>query len=235
MQWEAAIDLLWSQSRIGADLNCASYAACISACANAGEWVPACQILEDLLASKAKLDAFPFSAAIAACSRQWEVATSILEEMPLHRVTKDSVCYTAAISTCANSNEWRIALELLRKMLAEDLQANAFTYSAAMNACELTGHWEEALDLLHDMQHRKVLEDGMHVGAVTGAVLRRLGRAAAVDCLTAICGDSAESRGDTRSVNVKLELCGVKVICNADGLVAVSKPSGVLTEDVLLD
>ena len=232
-EWEAAIDLLTSHR--GA--NAVSYAACISACEKASQWVVACALLRDLLGTKVELDVFPFGAAIAACSRsgEWQVALNLLNEMPRQKISGNGICYTAAIAACAG-NEWRGALELFGTMLAKTLEVNDFTYNAAMSACEVAGRWEESLILLKQMLNQKLPADGMHVGALVGATLRRQGRAVAVDRLKNVFGKDADASPlfSFLPPPKAVEWHGDEVLCSVEGLVAVNKASGTLTENVQL-
>ncbi|CAJ1339702.1 unnamed protein product, partial [Effrenium voratum] len=227
-RWQVALALLSQIESSGLELSSISVGAAISACEKAGQWQAACAVLDGFLLRALQLDTVPFSAAIAATARsaQWRAAQQLLREMDRRVLCKDTVACTAAISCFAAAGHWAEALEVLAAMDAPDI----FTFSSALSACHLAGRWAEARSLLRQIDGRRLHADGMHVGCFLGAVQRATGAKAAFRELRRLRRTWPQEEAKSAS---GLELPCAPVISTSPGLVAVNKPSGALTEDVI--
>ncbi|CAK9095803.1 unnamed protein product [Durusdinium trenchii] len=233
-RWEVALGLLWGMDALSVRRSSVSFAAAISACEKAQEWPAAVEVLEQFLCSRVEVDRIPFGAAIAACSRsgQWLVAEAILRDMCFQKLPKDVISCTAAIAACANSAQWTRALKFMEEMVTETVHPDESTYGSALSACYLAGRWQEGLELLDEMKRADFAVDGMHIGSVVGAVLRNLGRSAAVAWLKTLREGPEEA--PQPGIQLGEIIGGSPVISASYGLVILNKPAGERTEDVQL-
>ncbi|CAE8581649.1 unnamed protein product, partial [Polarella glacialis] len=152
-------------------LNTIHYNAALSACAKAGKWNMALELLAIMSEVRIARNARSFSSAITACSKvgQWSVSVALLGEMADGRVPADQIVYNSLISSCAKAGRWSTALEMLAAMVGAKLQADAISYNTAISACSAGGEWVAALGLLAAMAEAQIPRDAFTYSSLMAA------------------------------------------------------------------
>ena len=235
--WSLAVNFLASMEEDQIQTNLVTFSSAISACER-GEWTWALELLEKMSEKVLWPDAIAFSAGISACGKadQWEEVLGSIEIVFGLGARQKSLILVKLVNCFQKSLPCAKALNLFAEMQSRDIRGDSISLMAAMSACEVAGRWEESLILLKQMLNQKLPADGMHVGALVGATLRRQGRAVAVDRLKNVFGKDADASPlfSFLPPPKAVEWHGDEVLCSVEGLVAVNKRSGMVTEDVQL-
>ena len=175
-----------SSPNAGPNLVC--YNAAMAACARAGEWGPALDLLKEM-EERGIFDTVSFNCAMHACrgQGQWRKATSILGRM----------LNGEAVRGAAGGVE--------RTLPAPD----AYSFTSAITACGAVGQADRAVELLHDMNAAGVAPTVVVFNAVIAAVARSINRSAVSSAFSsgvsgAVSGaDSGNVSGDVSGKNVE--------------------------------
>ena len=184
--------------------NVASFSTVMSACARAGKWEAALQLLTDLQlaqddksrdgASKdgIKVDKIAFSACITACEKggRWKEALRILQMAKSAGVVLDTISYSAAISACEKCGQWEAAVDLLQQLKEAGLRPDTIAYNATLAAVATAGEWKVATKLLADMKDERVKCTAVTLNAAVRACERSGQYQHAINLLTRYGGNT---------------------------------------------
>jgi pentatricopeptide repeat protein len=129
-----------------------SYNAVIGACASAGKWKEALDVLDECNNEPGvEPNIYIYTNAIRACAKagKTQLALSLLENVKEKGLPVDSYCYTAAIDACSKGRQWKKALELFDEMEEKGIVPTQVTYSVTISALGNGRQWERALSLLN--------------------------------------------------------------------------------------
>lgn len=161
-----------SSSPSGCDPDIQTINTVMSACAKAGNWQLALEVMET---GRRQDGLHPtrvtYNTAISACGRggEGDRAVRLLREMRLDGLVPNAISYNSAIAACAVNGQWRRALSLLAEMEAggtgggegEDGRAagpspDGYSFSSAIAACGRGGQWPLAVGLLSAMRRKGI-------------------------------------------------------------------------------
>eukprot|EP00611_Tribonema_gayanum_P029574 TRINITY_DN7957_c0_g1_i2.p1 TRINITY_DN7957_c0_g1~~TRINITY_DN7957_c0_g1_i2.p1 ORF type:complete len:566 (-),score=111.39 TRINITY_DN7957_c0_g1_i2:274-1971(-) len=146
------------QTEGGVQPNLHVYNSCISACAKAGQWKAALQLLEDMTTNRVQPDVITYGAALDALGRagddQSEKALGLLRGMSKHGIRPDLICYSSAAHACAKGGRYKVALQLLEEMTLQGLQPDATIINTTMAACAKAGQASTAMKLLDQLRQQ---------------------------------------------------------------------------------
>ncbi|CAK9014811.1 unnamed protein product [Durusdinium trenchii] len=152
--WRRALSGLWQMKATEV-----SYNAVISACATAGEWLWAFQLLEHRSASSGLgASDVGLNAALNACEKStcWMQALSLLSS---YEASADVISYSSCISSLEKALQWQKALELFLGMEGREITRNVICCNALISACEKSEHWSMALGVCAAMDERHLEMD----------------------------------------------------------------------------
>ena len=129
------------------------YNSLLAACASAGQWRPAVELLGRMSALSLEMDIFSLSSTINACEKggEWQRALHLCTIIPRLHLAPNVVAVSSAMSACAKASRWQLSLLLLRSMSELRVQPNAFSFSAVMAGCQRVSSWHQSLYLLSRM------------------------------------------------------------------------------------
>jgi len=129
-----------------------SYNAVIGACASAGKWKEALDVLDECYNEPdVEPNIYIYTNAIRACAKAGKTqrALSLLDIVKEKGLPVDSYCYTAAIDACSKGKQWKKALDLFDEMEEKGIVPTQVTYSVTISALGNGLQWERALSLLN--------------------------------------------------------------------------------------
>jgi pentatricopeptide repeat protein len=129
-----------------------SYNAVIGACASAGKWKEALDVLDECYNEPGvEPNIYIYTNAIRACAKAGKTqrALSLLDIVKEKSLPVDSYCYTAVIDACSKGRQWKKALELFDEMEEKGIVPTQVTYSVTISALGNGLQWEQALSLLN--------------------------------------------------------------------------------------
>lgn len=244
-QWPWALRLLTEMHQRGLLLDMISLSTAISACEKGGRWEMALGKLVDMERQQLEPNVITYNSAISACDKgeQWDLALGLLVGMDPQGLKPDTIGYSAVVAACARCAQWERALEVAADMSKDNLKHDAISYRALIGACERAENWAWALALFEEMRTRSIETNGMDYGAVI-SIAKSTGQWLAARMLlsqartTWIAADKRHRIVDGNTVVDSggaslLPSTHVEIVCERQGIVAVSKPSGVSTDDLL--
>ena len=88
--------------------NVPTYSAVISACAQAGQWETALQLLRAIYDAQLAPDLIVYNAAIAACEKgeRWGMAVTLLDELRQRKHQPSIVTFNSMLSACSRGQQW---------------------------------------------------------------------------------------------------------------------------------
>ncbi|CAM9627517.1 unnamed protein product, partial [Hapterophycus canaliculatus] len=166
-----------SSSSSGCDPDIQTINTVMSACAKAGSWELALDVMEK---GRRQDGLHPtrvtYNTAISACGRGGEAdrAVRLLREMRADGLAPNAISFNSAIAACAVNGQWRRALSLLAEM--EEAAAavdgggaeeggegrvagpspDGYSFSSAITACGRGGQWSLAVGLLSAMRRKGI-------------------------------------------------------------------------------
>ena len=129
-----------------------SYNAVIGACASAGKWKEALDVLDECYNEPGvEPNIYIYTNAIRACAKAGKTqrALSLLDIVKEKGLPVDSYCYTAVIDACSKGRQWKKALEIFDEMEEKGIVPTQVTYSVTISALGNGLQWERALSLLN--------------------------------------------------------------------------------------
>jgi pentatricopeptide repeat protein len=143
------------------------YTAAIEACANAGMWKKALELLGEMEKEGIAPSEVTYSVTITACGNggEWHKALELVEIMREKSMPINLYVYNAAITAVSKAAKqlsktgqcdgqlWKEAMSLLDHMRNDGIEPDGFSFSSAISCCGSEGRWEEALQLLDLMQN----------------------------------------------------------------------------------
>ncbi|CAK9111785.1 unnamed protein product [Durusdinium trenchii] len=224
-QWELALSTL-REASIQYMPDTISFSAAITALEKGCQWEMALNILRRMPEASAEPNLVSFNAAISACEKgwQWEHAMQIFGRLPDLNLTPDLITYNATVAACEKGAQWLLAMDLLFKMYLGRQLPDDISFNSATIACEKAGAWQATLDILELMLKVQILPDAVFAGSATSAFRAALGPAKAMILL--------------RSLRPFWQRCNArgpqsKALATSSGVIAISKPAGVTTEDLV--
>lgn len=154
-RWRKALDVLDGRRRRGGvipNVHCVTDA--LSACANAGQWERALELLTEAQGWGFEGNTISYNVVLNGFDKGGlsESALKTFREMETLGVPGDAFTYKSAITACGNGGQWERALGLLKEMRSAGVTANSFCYNSAMAACAKAGKCRQALALLREMR-----------------------------------------------------------------------------------
>lgn len=170
-------------------INVVGYNAALSACARAGEWQSAVQLLENMTSPNSLVvpDQVTYGTILAACesSQQWQLVLTYAEEMQSRHLPLDGMSLTSCLKACQQLGFAQKALEYLEQMkhLSPGQQErmtqgrhykgarpvlqgpDSVAYRLAISACARGGAWQDGILLLQEMPCPDVVA---YTAAITG-------------------------------------------------------------------
>ncbi|CAE7247893.1 unnamed protein product [Symbiodinium sp. CCMP2592] len=256
--WEAALQLLAAMACDTVQRNTITFNSAITACSRAQRWQLVTQLLLDMSKDQLQRDTITYSAVISACekAKQWLLAMDFFQKMEVAQIRKNTVTVNAMLSACGKGSAWGIALQILQEMT---VPATHITYASILSTCGQQAKWEHTLAMIKTMARSCFMANGVEAGSAIAALQGELGFERAADLLKALRGayfgssgwqdifgcarhgadfgpiaEMSEYREDFAAMRSRLpRLPSLTLLYQSDGLVAVSKPAGFSTEDVL--
>ncbi|CAJ1342757.1 unnamed protein product [Effrenium voratum] len=222
--WPWAMDLLRQMHDLQLAPDVYTFSAALSSLAAAGRWQPALQLLQAMREAKVWPNAVSYGAAMSACDKggQWELVLQLLQEMPANKLAPDTICKSSAVSACASSLRWQRALALLPK------QEDYYSYSSAINACARASSWPQALQLASRLQSQQLPPNGIMWGAILSVMPDAEAQLSRLRALWV----GKEPPGPPLPL-AGTDLAGVRCLRCEAGLLAVDKPAGLTSEQVI--
>ncbi|CAE8604879.1 unnamed protein product [Polarella glacialis] len=196
--WPSALALLTQPSAPPLQPSLVLFGVAQRACARAGCWVLAFELLAAARHSGLKPDEVAFTAAVGSaalrplggeegilrgpgnsptCSRgaPWQIAARLLlKEMRIQILRPNAISFGKVIAQCAGSFCWAAAISVLWCMVAMSVRANAIPFAAAIGSCEHDAQWRRALQLLHVMRGSRLQPDNVAQGSAANACEKAL-------------------------------------------------------------
>jgi len=159
--WKHAMRLTAEMWEKGILPSATTYAAAITACAEAYQYEAAMGLLEQAQERGVQRNVDVYNAGIAACAaaRRMEPALSLLGEMKAVGVEPTAATYHSVIAACQRSKAWRPAVRLLEEMQQRGLTPDLDTFNAAILVCARQQQWEQVKALLEDMGEAQLTPD----------------------------------------------------------------------------
>eukprot|EP00439_Symbiodinium_sp_Y106_P001226 s7151_g1.t1 len=227
--WHQALHLA-SLLQEGMAPDVVTYGALTNALAEGTQWQLALAVLADMHGFP---DSACFSAALTACEHAacWRAGLQLLEDMVVARVFDEIAC-TLGISMCHKAGEWRSALAVFNGLIKKQVSPGEANFGAALMACADGGAWVCAVTLLDAMMEQKLTPDCWAAGSAAHAVGQRLGPEAAYEIL-----EKFRDRWQTKHSSIDAwqlaSTIQAKVLNLASGVIALEKPAGIRTEDLV--
>eukprot|EP00439_Symbiodinium_sp_Y106_P042559 s3451_g5.t1 len=256
--WEAALQLLAAMACDTVQRNTITFNSAITACSRAQRWQLVTQLLRDMSKDQLQRNTITYSAVISACekSKQWLLAMDFFQKMEVAQIRKNTVTVNAMLSACGKGSAWGTALQILQEMT---VPATHITYASILSTCGQQAKWEHTLAMIKTMARSRFMATGVEAGSAIAALQGEVGFERAADLLKALRGayfgssgwqdifgcarhgaafgpiaEMSEYREDLTAMRSKLSrLPSLTLLYQSGGLVAVSKPAGFSTEDVL--
>ncbi|CAE7909584.1 rluD, partial [Symbiodinium sp. KB8] len=140
----------------------------------------------------------------------------------------DVISFNCLIGTCHLAGRWDLSLHFLSAMQPSALAPDRSSYTEAAGACEKSSQWQHALEVLSSALSQQLVPDGTCVGAVAGALRSAKGEDAALGVLQQL-----RKRWSPQNAEPENFGGGIPVIAKRPGVLVVSKPEGLSTEDML--
>ncbi|CAJ1404314.1 unnamed protein product [Effrenium voratum] len=222
-EWQRALGLASSMGSLKLEQDTVTSGAVISALAEGSQWT---QSLACLTAMGGGMDPACWCAAMSACERasHWQESLLLLEEMTSRR-KGDEVSCTVAMSACKGN--WQLALLVFADVVASKVVPSAANFGAAVAVCSEQGAWASALAMLENMLTLQLTPDPWVAGSTASALREACGAEAAWDVLNSVRGVWNED-----GVCPEDQVPDAEVIQRGAGVVALSKVSGLRTEDL---
>jgi len=170
--YEQALQLL---EEAGNDLNVVGYNAALSACARAGQWESAIELLEKMeVSSEVVPDAVTYGTILAACEsgKQWHLVLKYAQRLQERNLSLDGLSLTSVLHACQQLGMAKEALRYLEIMKSSSMEQqervtsgwqrkgvrqplkgpDAVAYRLVISACARGGLWEEGLRLLQELR-----------------------------------------------------------------------------------
>ena len=189
-----ALELLAEAAAKELSMNVVGYNAALSACARAGQWEPAIQLLRDMEESCTpqipKPDAVTYGTVLAACERgeQWELVlkyanrlqeqnlamdglslTSVLHACQQLGMAQDALRYLELMKTSSMAHEERKTAGWQRKGVRQPLKGpDDVAYRLAISACARGGQWADGIRLLQELRQISPPDVVAYTAAITG-------------------------------------------------------------------
>lgn len=159
--WKHAIILIEEMWGKGIVPSATTYAAAITACAEAYQFKAAMGLLKQAKERGVHLSADVYNAGIAAATaaRRMKDASRLFREMKAAGVEPTAVTYQGAIHACRRSNAARPAVKLLQEMREHGLAPDVETFNAVIRVCAQQQEWEHVQALLEDMSVAQLTPD----------------------------------------------------------------------------
>ncbi|CAE7711596.1 unnamed protein product [Symbiodinium sp. CCMP2592] len=229
-RWEDALDLLvrMSQQQMEVDRYCFNAAA--SACEKGDRWDVALSVLAMMNVRRLPPEIVTYNAAMASCKRNglWEAALQLMEQAKAASQPPDAISFNCLIGTCHLAGRWDLSLHFLSAMQPSALTPDRSSYTEAAGACEKSSQWQHALEVLSSALSQQLVPDGTCVGAVAGALRSAQGEEAALGLLQQL-----RKRWSPENAEPENFGGGIPVLAKRPGVLVVSKPEGLSTEDML--
>ena len=239
--WPAALQLLEELRMDGCMPDSITYNAASSACAAAGLWNLSLILLQDMYESTVPANSITFSTLLSACNnaKQWQRAISILFGMPAQTCMPDKICYTAVISACEKAGEWNKALGCFSHMDVHTVEKDEICFNSAISACVRARSWSQALRLALEMEAVPIAVNGILWGGVSTAMQQSSQSVALLS--SRLCREwASQQRTSHTSLDFVASRLGadeseheVQVLCQANGVLAAFKPTGLSSEAAL--
>eukprot|EP00439_Symbiodinium_sp_Y106_P075674 s1337_g15.t1 len=167
---------------------------------------------------------------MASCKRNglWEVALQLMEQAKATSQLPDVISFNCLIGTCHLAGRWDLSLHFLSAMQPSALTPDRSSYTEAAGACEKSSQWQHALEVLSSALSQQLVPDGTCAGAVAGALRSAKGEDTALGLLQQL-----RKRWNPQSAEPENFGGGIPVLVKRRGVLVVSKPEGLSTEDML--
>ncbi|OLP77613.1 Pentatricopeptide repeat-containing protein, chloroplastic, partial [Symbiodinium microadriaticum] len=201
-----------------------------SACEKGDRWDVALSVLAMMNVRRLPPEIVTYNAAMASCKRNglWEVALQLMEQSKATSQLPDVISFNCLIGTCHLAGRWDLSLHFLSAMQPSALAPDRSSYTEAAGACEKSSQWQHALEVLSSALSQQLVPDGTCVGAVAGALRSAKGEDAALGVLQQL-----RKRWSPQNAEPENFGGGIPVIAKRPGVLVVSKPEGLSTEDML--
>ncbi|CAE7250014.1 truC [Symbiodinium natans] len=246
LQWDVALSLLQQLGEASLRTNTICFGAAASACVRRGSWQAGLNILDWMLCENASPDTTSCSSLISACdnSGEWALAWCLLARMCANGSRRDVIAYNAAVSACEKSLQWTRAVELVACMGSDGVQASSSTFNAVLNALHASWAsqlgissgmakptWAQAVTVLQNMHWERLLLNGVHAGLCIDIAQKEFDMITARALGRKFLLDWGQGAAQAASAHLPRD----DVILSAPGVVAVSKPPGVASQDLLAE
>ncbi|CAE7221798.1 unnamed protein product [Symbiodinium natans] len=228
-KWEDSLALLAQMTRRKIPVDRYCFNALASACEKADRWDVALSVLAMMRARRLPPEIVTYNAALASCKRsgRWEVALLLMEQAKATSNALDAISFNCLIGTCHLGSQWQLSLHFLHAMPVAAVEPDRSSYTEAAGACEKSSQWRDALEVLASALSQQLVPDGTCLGAVAGALRSARGEDAAFELLEQLRGRWRQ-HGEPDVLGE-----GITVLARQPGVLAISKPEGISTEELL--
>ncbi|OLP93143.1 Pentatricopeptide repeat-containing protein, mitochondrial [Symbiodinium microadriaticum] len=251
-RWDVALALLQRLGDAHLQTNAICFGAALSSCVRRGSWHAGLALLDSMSSDNAIADTTSISSAISACENagKWGAAWRLLAQMTANGSRRDTIAYNAAVNSCEASLQWTRSVELYASMGSDAVQPSSSTFNALLNgfhaswvaAASQLGRssgglgnpsWAQAVAVLHNMFGKRLWLNGVHAGLCIDIAMKE------VDVSTA--HGLGQQFAQQWVQQAELPAASVSlphrddVLLSAPGIVAVAKPPGIASQDMLAD
>ncbi|CAE7735460.1 PPR10 [Symbiodinium sp. CCMP2456] len=150
-----------------------AFSTSMSACASAGQWQRAIQLLAEMKRAHIQPNIFSYNAAVDAftqTSEGWAGVLQLLSDMHQEQVQLQTETYSSAMRACGLAGCWATALLLWEQLWQSPLVVDAVAMGAIISACR----WDVSLSLLRSMVTCELRPDAVNFAQSIVAPSKRL-------------------------------------------------------------
>eukprot|EP00439_Symbiodinium_sp_Y106_P048846 s4153_g6.t1 len=247
-RWDVALALLQQLGDAHLQANAICFGAAVSSCVRRGSWHAGLALLDSLSCDNAIADTTSISSAISACENagEWAAAWRLLAQMTANGSRRDTIAYNAAVNSCEASLQWTRSVELYASMGGDSVRPSSSTFNALLNGVHASWvasqgrssslgnpSWAQAVAVLHKMSGKRLWLNGVHAGLCIDIALKE------VNVATAHGLGQKFLQQWVQQAELPAALVSLPhrddVLLSAPGIVAVAKPPGIASQDMLAD
>ncbi|CAE7211637.1 unnamed protein product [Symbiodinium sp. CCMP2592] len=243
-RWDVALALLQQLGVAHLRANAICFGAAVSSCVRRGSWHAGLALLDSMSCDNAIADTTSISSAISACENagEWAAAWRLLAQMTANGSRRDTIAYNAAVNSCEASLQWTRSVELYASMGGDSVRPSSSTFNALLNGFHASHRrssslgnpsWAQAVAVLHKMSGTRLWLNGVHAGLCIDIALKEVNVATAHGLGQKFLQQWVQ-QAELPAASVSLPHRD-DVLLSAPGIVAVAKPPGIASQDMLAE